>query len=163
NPAVWDALFRVVDFWLGMGVDGMRLDAISYLFEREGTGCENLPETHEFLKALRRHVDLCFPGRIILAEANQWPEDVVAYFGDGHESHMAFHFPVMPRLFMSLHMEDRFPILDIMAQTPPIHDNCQWCMFLRNHEELTLEMVTDEERDYMYRAYAYDPQARINL
>jgi maltose alpha-D-glucosyltransferase/alpha-amylase len=163
NKAVWDALFPVLDFWMEMGVDGMRLDAIPYLYEREGTGCENLPETHEFLKALRRHVDARFPGKMFLAEANQWPEDAVAYFGQGDECQMAFHFPVMPRLFMSLHMEDRFPILDIMAQTPAIPDNCQWCMFLRNHDELTLEMVTDEERDYMYRAYAEDPQARINL
>lgn len=163
NPAVWDALFPVLDFWLSMGVDGMRLDAIPYLFEREGTNCENLPETHDFLKALRRRMDETFPGRMFLAEANQWPEDAVAYFGNGDECHMAFHFPVMPRLFMALHQEDRFPVLDILDQTPPIPDNCQWCMFLRNHDELTLEMVTDEERDYMYRAYAEDRAARINL
>ncbi len=163
NPAVWDALFPLLDFWMQMGVDGMRLDAIPYLYEREGTNCENLPETHAFLKALRKHMDEKFPQRMFLAEANQWPEDSVAYFGQGDECHMAFHFPVMPRLFMAIHMEDRFPILDIMAQTPAIPENCQWCMFLRNHDELTLEMVTDEERDYMYRAYASERQARINL
>ncbi|MGC8642108.1 MAG: maltose alpha-D-glucosyltransferase [Isosphaeraceae bacterium] len=163
NPAVWEAIFPVVDFWLGLGVDGLRLDAVPYLYEREGTNCENLPETHEFLKALRKHVDARFLGRMFLAEANQWPEDAVAYFGDGDECHMAFHFPLMPRLFMSLHQEDRFPIQDIMAQTPAIPDTCQWCLFLRNHDELTLEMVTDEERDYMYRAYTRDRSARINL
>jgi maltose alpha-D-glucosyltransferase/alpha-amylase len=163
NPAVWDAIFPVVDFWLGMGVDGMRLDAVPYLYEREGTNCENLPETHAFLRALRSHVDGRFPNRMLLAEANQWPEDAVAYFGTGNECHMCFHFPVMPRLFMALHREDRFPILDILDQTPAVPENCQWSMFLRNHDELTLEMVTDEERDYMYRAYASDPQARINL
>ncbi|MFO0929334.1 MAG: alpha-glucosidase C-terminal domain-containing protein [Gemmataceae bacterium] len=148
---------------LAMGVDGMRLDAVPYLYERENSNCENLPETHGFLKAMRKHVDDKFANRMLLAEANQWPEDSVAYFGQGDECHMAFHFPVMPRLFMAIHMEDRFPILDIMAQTPRIPDNCQWGMFLRNHDELTLEMVTDEERDYMYRAYAADPRARINL
>ncbi|MBX9578925.1 MAG: maltose alpha-D-glucosyltransferase [Gemmataceae bacterium] len=163
NPAVWDALFPVMDLWLEMGVDGMRLDAIPYLYEREGTNCENLPETHVFLKALRRRMDQKYRGRMFLAEANQWPEDVLPYFGDGDECHMSFHFPVMPRLYMALHQEDRFPILDILDQTPPIPDNCQWCMFLRNHDELTLEMVTDEERDYMYRAYAEDRTARINL
>jgi maltose alpha-D-glucosyltransferase / alpha-amylase len=163
NPAVWEALFPVLDFWMQMGVDGLRLDAIPYLYEREGTNCENLPETHTFLKALRKHIDEKFQGRMLLAEANQWPEEAVAYFGDGDECHMAFHFPVMPRLFMAIHMEDRFPVLDIMAQTPAIPENCQWSMFLRNHDELTLEMVTDEERDYMYRAYARDPRARINL
>jgi maltose alpha-D-glucosyltransferase/alpha-amylase len=163
NPAVWDALFPLLEFWMQLGVDGMRLDAIPYLYEREGTNCENLPETHTFLKALRRHVDEKFKGRMLLAEANQWPEEAVSYFGDGDECHMAFHFPVMPRLFMAIHMEDRFPILDIMAQTPAIPETCQWTMFLRNHDELTLEMVTDEERDYMYRAYASERQARINL
>jgi maltose alpha-D-glucosyltransferase/alpha-amylase len=163
NPAVWEALFPVCDFWLGMGVDGMRLDAVPYLYEREGTSCENLPETHQFLKALRRHIDRNFPNRMLLSEANQWPEDAVAYFGSGDETHMAFHFPLMPRMFMSIHMEDRFPIIDILAQTPTIPDNCQWCQFLRNHDELTLEMVTDEERDYMYRAYAGEQRARINL
>lgn len=163
NPAVWDALFPILDFWMELGVDGMRLDAIPYLYEREGTSCENLVETHVYLKALRQHMDRKFPGRMFLAEANQWPEDAVAYFGNGDECHVAFHFPIMPRLFMSIHMEDRFPIVDILAQTPPIPDNCQWAMFLRNHDELTLEMVTDEERDYMYRAYAAETRARINL
>ncbi|RBP37698.1 maltose alpha-D-glucosyltransferase/alpha-amylase [Roseimicrobium gellanilyticum] len=163
NPAVHDALFKVIDFWLEMGVDGVRLDAVPYLYEREGTNCENLDETHAFLRKLRQHVDGKFPGRMLLAEANQWPEDAVAYFGKGDECHMEFHFPLMPRMFMSLQMEDRFPIIDIMDQTPAIPDNCQWAIFLRNHDELTLEMVTDEERDYMYRVYAKDPRARINL
>lgn len=163
NPQVHQALLQAVDFWLRLGVDGMRLDAVPYLYEREGTNCENLPETHAFLKALRKHVDARFPGRMLLAEANQWPEDAIAYFGDGDECHAAFHFPVMPRLFMGKHMEDRFPIVDILQQTPPIPENCQWFVFLRNHDELTLEMVTDEERDYMYRVYAHDPEARINL
>ncbi len=163
NPAVWEALKPVVDFWMDMGVDGMRLDAVPYLFEREGTNCENLPETHELLKSLRAHVDSKYANRMFLAEANQWPEDAVAYFGDGDECHVNFHFPLMPRLFMALHQEDRFPIHDILEQTPPIPDNCQWCLFLRNHDELTLEMVTDEERDYMYRAYTQNRQARINL
>jgi maltose alpha-D-glucosyltransferase / alpha-amylase len=163
NPAVHDAVEKVCDFWLNMGVDGLRLDAVPYLYEREGTSCENLPETHVYLKKLRAHVDLKFPGRMLLAEANQWPEDAVAYFGQGDESHMSFHFPLMPRMFMALQMEDRFPIIDILDQTPAIPDNCQWAMFLRNHDELTLEMVTDEERDYMWRVYANDPLARINL
>ncbi len=163
NPAVWEAIFPLVDYWFGLGVDGMRLDAVPYLYEREGTNCENLPETHTFLKALRAHVEKHFPDRMLLAEANQWPEEAVAYFGEGDECHMAFHFPVMPRLFMALHQEDRFPILDILDQTPAIPASCQWCLFLRNHDELTLEMVTDEERDYMYRAYAHDRTARINL
>jgi maltose alpha-D-glucosyltransferase/alpha-amylase len=163
NPAVWQALLPVVDFWFEMGVDGLRLDAVPYLYERSGTNCENLPETHEFLKALRKHVDERYPNRMLLAEANQWPEDAVAYFGSGDECHMAFHFPVMPRLFMAMHMEDRFPVVDILDQTPAVPANCQWALFLRNHDELTLEMVTDEERDYMYRAYAHDRQARVNL
>jgi maltose alpha-D-glucosyltransferase/alpha-amylase len=163
NPAVHDAVEKVCDYWLEMGVDGLRLDAVPYLYEREGTNCENLPETHAYLKKLRAHVDLKFPGRMLLAEANQWPEDAAAYFGNGDESHMNFHFPLMPRMFMALQMEDRFPIIDILDQTPPIPDNCQWAMFLRNHDELTLEMVTDEERDYMWRVYANDPTARINL
>jgi maltose alpha-D-glucosyltransferase / alpha-amylase len=163
NPVVHEAVEKVCDFWLNMGVDGLRLDAVPYLYEREGTNCENLPETHAYLKKLRAHVDLKFPGRMLLAEANQWPEDAVAYFGNGDESHMSFHFPLMPRMFMSLQMEDRFPIIDILDQTPPIPDNCQWAMFLRNHDELTLEMVTDEERDYMWSVYANDPHARINL
>ncbi|GAB4425398.1 MAG: maltose alpha-D-glucosyltransferase [Chloroflexi bacterium OHK40] len=163
NPAVHKAIFKAMDFWLEMGVDGMRLDAIPYLYEEEGTNCENLPRTHEFLKQLRRRMDTRYPGRMFLAEANQWPEDLIAYFGDGDECHMAFHFSVMPRLYMAVHQEDRFPIIDIMRQTPSIPENCQWAIFLRNHDELTLEMVTDEERDYMYRTYARDPQARINL
>jgi maltose alpha-D-glucosyltransferase / alpha-amylase len=163
NPAVHEAVEKVCDFWLELGVDGLRLDAVPYLYEREGTNCENLPETHAYLKKLRAHVDLKFPGRMLLAEANQWPEDAAAYFGNGDESHMNFHFPLMPRMFMALQMEDRFPIIDILEQTPPIAENCQWAMFLRNHDELTLEMVTDEERDYMWRVYANDPHARINL
>ncbi|MEK6719105.1 MAG: maltose alpha-D-glucosyltransferase [Chloroflexota bacterium] len=163
NPAVHDAVIKAMDFWLAMGVDGLRLDAIPYLYEREGTNCENLPETHAFLKKLRKHVDRSFPGRMLLAEANQWPEDSVEYFGNGDECNMAFHFPVMPRMFMAVRSEDRLPIVDIMEQTPAIPANAQWAMFLRNHDELTLEMVTDEERDYMYRAYAHDPQMRINV
>ncbi|HUG44375.1 MAG TPA: maltose alpha-D-glucosyltransferase [Acidobacteriota bacterium] len=163
NPAVHRAIFQVVDYWLKMGVDGMRLDAVPYLFEREGTNCENLPETHEFLKTLRSHVDSRFQNRLLLSEANQWPEDAVSYFGDGDESHMNFHFPLMPRLFMSIRLEDRFPIIDILEQTPEIPEVCQWALFLRNHDELTLEMVTEEERDYMYRVYAGDLKARINL
>ncbi|MGO9596758.1 MAG: maltose alpha-D-glucosyltransferase [Isosphaeraceae bacterium] len=163
NPAVWQAILPVVEFWFAMGVDGLRLDAVPYLYEREGTDCENLAETHTFLKALRAHIDARFADRMLLAEANQWPEDAVAYFGQGDECHMAFHFPLMPRLFMALHQEDRFPIHDIMEQTPAIPATCQWCLFLRNHDELTLEMVTDEERDYMYRAYTQDRTARINL
>jgi maltose alpha-D-glucosyltransferase/alpha-amylase len=158
-------LMRVVDHWLGMGVDGLRLDATPYLYEREGTSCENLPESHAFLKELRAHVDERFPNRMLLAEANQWPEDAASYFGggEGDECHMAFHFPVMPRLFMALRMEDRFPIIDILAQTPAIPPKAQWALFLRNHDELTLEMVTDEERDYMYWAYTQDSEARLNL
>ncbi len=163
NPRVRQAVLATLDFWYGMGVDGLRLDAIPYLFEREGTNCENLPETHRFLKEMRAHVDAKFNNRMLLGEANQWPEDAVAYFGDGDECHMAFHFPLMPRLFMALHMEDRFPVLDILDQTPTIPENCQWAIFLRNHDELTLEMVTDEERDYMYRVYAQDSRMRINL
>jgi maltose alpha-D-glucosyltransferase/alpha-amylase len=162
-PDVRNAVFRVLDFWLALGVDGLRLDAIPYLYERDDTSCENLPETHAFLKALRTHVDRHFQDRMLLAEANQWSEDAVAYFGNGDECHLSFHFPVMPRLFMALHMENRFPIIDILTETPPIPENCQWALFLRNHDELTLEMVTDEERDYMYRVYAHDAQARINL
>jgi maltose alpha-D-glucosyltransferase / alpha-amylase len=163
NPAVHDALFKVLEFWMDLGVDAFRLDAIPYLYEREGTICENLPETHVYLKKLREHLDTNYPGKMLLAEANQWPEDTLPYFGSGDECHMAFHFPVMPRMFMSLAMEDRFPIVDIMGQTPPIPDGCQWAMFLRNHDELTLEMVTEEDRDYMWRTYARDREARINL
>ncbi|HUP72775.1 MAG TPA: maltose alpha-D-glucosyltransferase [Acidimicrobiales bacterium] len=163
NPEVRKVVTRVLDRWLGMGVDGLRLDAVPYLYERDGTNCENLPETHAFLRELRAHIDKRFPNRLLLAEANQWPEDAVAYFGDGDECHMAFHFPLMPRLFMALQMESRVPVVDILEQTPAIPSGCQWAMFLRNHDELTLEMVTDEERDYMYRRYAADPQERINL
>ncbi|MDM9385675.1 maltose alpha-D-glucosyltransferase [Chlorogloeopsis sp. ULAP01] len=163
NPELQQALFDVVDFWLEMGVDGLRLDAVPYLYEREGTNCENLPETHAFLKRLRQHADEKFPNRMLLAEANQWPEDAVEYYGEGDECHMDFHFPLMPRLYMAVHMEDSFPIIDILQQTPRIPDNCQWALFLRNHDELTLEMVSDEDRDYMYKVYAQDPQARINL
>jgi maltose alpha-D-glucosyltransferase/alpha-amylase len=167
NPRVQEEIFKALDFWMEMGVDGLRLDAIPYLFEREGTNNENLPETHQFLKRLRAHVDAKFPNRMLLAEANQWPEDSIAYFGDpatgGDECHMSFHFPVMPRLFMALRMEDRYPIIDILQQTPPIPEKAQWAIFLRNHDELTLEMVTDEERDYMYRVYAADKDQRINV
>ena len=163
TPRVRNALIQAMDHWLDMGVDGLRLDAVPYLFEREGTNGENLPETHGFLRDLRRHMDEKYGDRMLLAEANQWPEDSVEYFGAGDEAHMAFHFPLMPRIFMGLRMEDRFPILDILAQTPPIPDTAQWALFLRNHDELTLEMVTDEERDYMYRVYANDPQMRINV
>jgi maltose alpha-D-glucosyltransferase / alpha-amylase len=167
NPLVQEEVFKALDFWMEMGVDGLRLDAIPYLFEREGTNNENLPETHAFLKRLRAHVDAKFPHRMLLAEANQWPEDSIAYFGDpatgGDECHMSFHFPVMPRLFMSVRMEDRYPIIDILQQTPPIPEKAQWAIFLRNHDELTLEMVTDEERDYMYRVYAADKEQRINV
>ncbi|HEY7135815.1 MAG TPA: maltose alpha-D-glucosyltransferase [Acidimicrobiia bacterium] len=163
NPEVRRSMLRVVDHWLNLGVDGLRLDAVPYLFEREATNCENLPETHEFLRELRAHVDAKFEDRMLLAEANQWPEEASAYFGDGDECHMAFHFPVMPRLFMASRMEDRFPIIDILQQTPSPPDTAQWAVFLRNHDELTLEMVTDEERDYMYRVFAHDPEMRVNL
>jgi maltose alpha-D-glucosyltransferase / alpha-amylase len=163
HPQLQKAIFDVVDFWLGMGVDGLRMDAVPYLYEKEGTNCENLPKTHDWLKQLRAHVDRKFPNRMLLAEANQWPEDAAEYYGQGDECHMNFHFPLMPRLFMSVQMEDSFPIIDILQQTPEIPTNCQWALFLRNHDELTLEMVSDEDRDYMYRVYAQDPQARINL
>src|ERR1700727_3084901 len=163
NPQVQEAILEVIDFWFDLGVDGFRLDAVPYLYEREGTNCENLPETHMFLKQLREHVDKKYTDRLLLAEANQWPEDAVAYFADGSECHMAFHFPLMPRLFMAIRMEDRFPIMEILQETPAIPANCQWALFLRNHDELTLEMVTDEERDYMYRVYAHDPQASGNV
>jgi maltose alpha-D-glucosyltransferase/alpha-amylase len=163
SPDVRRALFSMVDYWFRIGVDGLRLDAVPYLYERSGTICENLPETHAFLRDLRAHVDERFPNRLLLAEANQWPEDAAEYFGAGDECHMAFHFPLMPRLFMAIQMEDRFPIIDILQQTPEIPDGCQWALFLRNHDELTLEMVTDEERDYMYRVYAHEREARINL
>ena len=163
NPKVHEAVFKTLDFWLDMGVDGMRLDAVPYLYEQEGTNCENLPQTHAFLKKLRQRVDEKYSDRMLLAEANQWPEDAAAYFGEGDECHMNFHFPLMPRLFMALQMESRHPVVDILEQTPDIPENCQWAIFLRNHDELTLEMVTDEERDYMYRVYARDPRMRINL
>lgn len=163
NPEVQQAVFQLVDFWLDMGIDGLRLDAVPYLYEQEGTNCENLPQTHDFLKKLRRHVDERYPARMLLAEANQWPEDAAAYFGRGDECQMCFHFPLMPRLFMAIKMEDRFPIIDILEQTPEIPPECQWALFIRNHDELTLEMVTDEERDYMYRVYASEKTARINL
>jgi maltose alpha-D-glucosyltransferase / alpha-amylase len=163
NPEVRAAMLNAVDFWFDMGVDGLRLDAVPYLYEREGTTCENLPETHQFLRELREHMDRRYTGRMLLAEANQWPEDAIAYFGEGNECHMAFHFPLMPRLFMATRMEDRYPVDDILRLTPAIPQNCQWALFLRNHDELTLEMVTDEERDYMYRVYAQDRHARINL
>jgi len=163
NPAVRRAILRVIDFWLRLGVDGLRVDAVPYLYERDGTNCENLPETHAFLKELRKHVDEKFKNRMLLAEANQWPEDAVTYLNNGDEFHMAFHFPLMPRMFMAIRMEDRFPLIDILQETPAIPETCQWAIFLRNHDELTLEMVTDEERDYMYRMYASDPAARLNL
>jgi maltose alpha-D-glucosyltransferase/alpha-amylase len=165
NPKVQQEVFKAIDFWLDMGVDGFRLDAVPYLFEREGTNCENLPETHQFLKKLRAHVDKKYKNKLLLAEANMWPEDSAAYFGegDGDECHMNYHFPIMPRMFMSVKMEDRYPITDIIDQTPAIPKNSQWAMFLRNHDELTLEMVTDEERDYMYKVYTKDPLAKINL
>ncbi len=162
NPAVHEAVFAAMDHWLAMGVDGIRLDAIPYLYERDGTNCENLPETHAFLKALRARMDATFPGRMFLAEANQWPEDTLAYFGDGDECHTAFHFPVMPRLYMALARADFHPITDVLEQTPPIPEGCQWVMFLRNHDELTLEMVTDEERVEMRNHYAPEPRMRIN-
>ena len=163
NPEVQEAMLEVIRFWLDMGLDGFRLDAVPYLFEREGTDCENLPETHEFLKRVRKEVDSKYESKLLLAEANQWPPDVVPYFGDGDECHMAFNFPVMPRMFMALRREDRTPIIEIMNRTPKIPDTAQWGLFLRNHDELTLEMVTDEERDYMYNEYAKDPRMRRNI
>ncbi|GIH24843.1 trehalose synthase [Acrocarpospora phusangensis] len=167
NPAVQEAMLEVLRFWLDLGIDGFRMDAIPYLFEQEGTNCENLPRTHEYLKRVRAEVDRLYPDRVLLAEANQWPADVVEYFGDpvtgGDECHMAFHFPLMPRIFMAVRRESRYPISEIMAQTPKIPENCQWGIFLRNHDELTLEMVTDEERDYMYSEYAKDPRMRANV
>lgn len=163
NPAVQAEMMKVMKFWLDLGVDGFRADAVPYLFESEGTNCENLPETHAYLKEIRRFLDRHYPGRILLAEANQWPKDVRQYFGEGDEFHMAFHFPLMPRLYMALAQADTSPIREILAQTPPIPDNCQWCTFLRNHDELTLEMVTPEERDFMWRIYAPEPRMRLNL
>jgi maltose alpha-D-glucosyltransferase / alpha-amylase len=163
NPEVREQMWSVMQFWLKMGVDGFRLDAVPYLVEREGTNCENLPETHDILKELRRRLDEYFPGRMLLAEANQWPADLRPYFGNSDEFHMAFHFPLMPRMFMGLKLEDRKPITEILQQTPEIPPSCQWSLFLRNHDELTLEMVTDMERDYMYDMYAYDKTMRLNL
>ncbi|HEY1418533.1 MAG TPA: maltose alpha-D-glucosyltransferase, partial [Myxococcaceae bacterium] len=163
NPEVQEEMLNVMRFWLRMGVDGFRCDAVPYLFEREGTNCENLPETHAFLKQLRATIDREFGGRVLLAEANQWPSDVRVYFGDGDEFHMGFQFPVMPRIFMAVRREERTPIVEIMQQTPEIPETCQWAIFLRNHDELTLEMVTDEDRDYMYREYAKDPRMKLNL
>ncbi len=163
NLAVQEEVFKMLDYWIDMGVDGFRLDAVPYLFERDGTNCENLPETHTFLKKLRKHVDGKKAATLLLAEANMWPEDSASYFGNGDECQMNYHFPIMPRMFMSVRMEDRYPITDILDQTPGIPEVCQWAMFLRNHDELTLEMVTDEERDYMYKVYAKDPLAKINL
>jgi maltose alpha-D-glucosyltransferase/alpha-amylase len=164
NPRVQEAMVEALKFWLDLGIDGFRLDAVPYLFEEEGTNCENLPRTHEFLKQVRKEVDAQYPDRVLLCEANQWPADVVEYFGsDGDECQMAFHFPVMPRLFMGVRRESRYPISEIMAQTPAIPDNCQWGIFLRNHDELTLEMVTDEERDYMWAEYAKDPRMKANI
>ena len=163
NPEVQEAMLNVLRFWLDLGLDGFRLDAVPYLYEREGTNCENLNETHAYLRRVREEIDARYPDRVLLAEANQWPEDVVHYFGEGDECHMAFHFPVMPRMFMSLRREEAKPMLEILDRTPAIPDNCQWGLFLRNHDELTLEMVTDEERDYMYEEYARDPRMKLNL
>ena len=163
NPEVEQAMLDAMRFWLDKGLDGFRCDAVPYLFEREGTSCENLPETHAFLKRLRAQVDARYRGRVLLAEANQWPRDVRPYFGDGDECHMAFHFPLMPRMFMAVHRADRRPITDMFLHTPPIPETCQWCLFLRNHDELTLEMCTDPERDYMYYAYAQDTRMKLNV
>jgi maltose alpha-D-glucosyltransferase / alpha-amylase len=163
NPAVREAMWEVMKFWLDIGVDGFRLDAVPYLVERDGTSCENLPETHDVIRELRKRLDQAYPGKMLLAEANQWPADVRAYFGEGDEFHMAFHFPLMPRMFMAVKLEDRKPIIEILEQTPQIPENCQWSIFLRNHDELTLEMVTDIERDYMYDSFANDKAMRINL
>jgi maltose alpha-D-glucosyltransferase/alpha-amylase len=163
NPAVQDEVLKVVAFWLDHGIDGFRVDAVPYLFEREGTSCENLPETHHFLRKLRRFVDEHYPGTLLLAEANMWPEDLLPYFGTGDEFHMAFNFPLMPRMFMAIRREQSWPIIEIMDRLPGVPAGCQWATFLRNHDELTLEMVTDDERDYMYREYAKDPRMRINL
>ncbi|MHB1468183.1 MAG: maltose alpha-D-glucosyltransferase [Solirubrobacteraceae bacterium] len=163
EPEVQEAMLDVLRFWLDLGLDGFRLDAVPYLFERDGTNCENLPETHAFLRRVRATVDAEYPDRVLLAEANQWPEDVVEYFGQGDECHMAFHFPVMPRMFMALRREEAAPLVEILERTPEIPDSCQWGLFLRNHDELTLEMVTDEERDYMYAEYARDLRMKINV
>jgi maltose alpha-D-glucosyltransferase/alpha-amylase len=163
NPEVQDEMLQVLRFWLDLGIDGFRLDAVPYLYEAEGTNCENLEPTHAYLQRVRAEIDEAYPDRVLLAEANQWPEDVVQYFGEGDECHMAFQFPIMPRLFMSLRREDATPMYEILERTPPIPENCQWGLFLRNHDELTLEMVTDDERDYMYAEYAKDPRMKLNL
>ncbi|MGC9221685.1 MAG: maltose alpha-D-glucosyltransferase [Solirubrobacteraceae bacterium] len=163
NPEVQEAMLDVLRFWLDLGLDGFRLDAVPYLYERDGTSCENLPETHAYLKRIRQEVETNYPDRVLLAEANQWPQDVVKYFGDGDECQMAFHFPVMPRMFMALRSEQATPLYEILERTPAIPASCQWGLFLRNHDELTLEMVTDEERDYMYSEYAKDPRMKLNL
>jgi maltose alpha-D-glucosyltransferase/alpha-amylase len=163
NPVVLDEVLKTMHFWFDLGVDGMRLDAVPYLVERDGTNCENLPETHGIIKRIRRELNASYTNRMLLAEANQWPEDVREYFGDEDEFHMAFHFPLMPRMFMALRLEDRLPVTEIMSRTPEIPAGCQWGLFLRNHDELTLEMVTDEERDYMYFAYGSDPRMRLNI
>jgi maltose alpha-D-glucosyltransferase / alpha-amylase len=163
NPEVQDEMLRVLRFWLDLGIDGFRLDAVPYLYEREGTNCENLPLTHEYLRRVRAEVDASYPDRVLLAEANQWPADVVEYFGEGDECHMAFQFPIMPRMFMALRREDATPMYEILERTPTIPENCQWGLFLRNHDELTLEMVTVDERDYMYAEYAKDPRMKLNL
>jgi maltose alpha-D-glucosyltransferase/alpha-amylase len=163
SPAVQDEMLRVMKFWLDLGIDGFRADAVPYLFEREGTNCENLPETHAYLKRIRRFMDENYPGKILLCEANQWPEDVRPYFGEGDEFHLGFHFPVMPRIYMALEKGERSPLNWILNRTPPIPEDCQWCIFLRNHDELTLEMVTEEERQWMWQVYAPEPRMRLNL
>jgi maltose alpha-D-glucosyltransferase / alpha-amylase len=163
NHEVQEAMLGILRFWLNLGMDGFRLDAVPYLFEREGSNCENLTETHAFLKRIRKEVDAAFPGRVLLAEANQWPSDVVDYFGESDECHMCFNFPLMPRMFMSLRRAQRHPITEILAQTPEVPEGCQWGIFLRNHDELTLEMVTDDERDYMWNEYAKDPRMKLNI
>jgi maltose alpha-D-glucosyltransferase/alpha-amylase len=163
NPDVQDAMIEVIRFWLDLGIDGFRLDAVPYLYEAEGTNCENLPATHAYLKRIRKEVDALYPDRLLLAEANQWPADVVQYFGDGDECHMAFNFPLMPRIFMAVRREQRYPVSEIMANTPEIPPTCQWSIFLRNHDELTLEMVTDDERDYMWAEYAQDARMKANI
>jgi len=163
NPAVRAEILKVIQFWLDLGLDGFRADAVPYLFEREGTNCENLPETHAYLKEIRRFIDEHYPDRILLGEANQWPQDLRPYFGESDEFHMAFHFPIMPRIFMALRKADYEPIMRILQATPPIPDDCQWVTFLRNHDELTLEMVTQEERQWMWQEYAPDPRMRLNL
>ncbi|MBP1703444.1 MAG: treS [Chloroflexi bacterium] len=163
SPAVQQEMLNIARFWLEMGIDGFRADAVPYLFEREGTNCENLPETHAYLKTLRRFIDEHYPGRILLCEANQWPEDVRPYFGEGDEFQMGFHFPMMPRIYMALRQGDRSSLQGILERTPPIPENCQWCVFLRNHDELTLEMVTPQEREWMWQEYAPEPRMRLNL